>query len=201
MGVTEAIAEWATRVLEQSGYAGLAFLMTLESMIAPVPSEAVMPFAGFLVVQGTFTLEGAVLASSAGTLIGSWLGYLMGAWGGYPVVARWGRYLLLNREHLEWTARWFEKRGEMTILIARFIPVVRHLISIPAGVARMSPWRFSLYTLIGGTTWNCILLYAGMELRERWELIQKYTHHVDIAVVAVLIAAVAWWIFRRLHAR
>jgi membrane protein DedA with SNARE-associated domain len=175
--------------------------MALESMIAPVPSEAVMPFAGFLVVQGTFSLEGAVLASSAGTLIGSWIGYLMGYWGGYPVVERWGRYLLLDRGHLEWTARWFESRGEMTILVARFIPVVRHLISIPAGVARMSPWRFSLYTLVGGTAWNCILLWAGMELRERWEIIQKYTHQVDIAIAIVLAACLAWWIWRQLRRR
>jgi membrane protein DedA with SNARE-associated domain len=201
VGVTEYIAEWATRVLEQAGYAGLAFLMALESMIAPVPSEAVMPFAGFLVVQGTFSLEGAVLASSAGTLIGSWIGYLMGYWGGYPVVERWGRYLLLDRGHLQWTARWFEQRGEMTILVARFIPVVRHLISIPAGVARMSPLRFSLYTLIGGTAWNCILLYAGMELRERWEIIQQYTHQVDIAVAVVLAACLAGWIWYQLRRR
>ena len=201
MGLTETIAEWATHVLEQSGYAGLALLMTLESMIAPVPSEAVMPFAGFLVVQGAFSLEGAVLASSAGTLIGSWLGYLMGRFGGYPVVERWGRYLLLNRGHLEWTAKWFERRGEITILVSRFIPIVRHFISIPAGVARMSPWRFSLYTLIGGTTWNCILLWTGMELRERWDSVQRYSHQVDIAVVVILAATLIWWVRRQLKAR
>jgi membrane protein DedA with SNARE-associated domain len=199
MGITEFIAEWATRVLEQAGYGGLVFLMALESMIAPVPSEAVMPFAGFLVVQGAFSLEGAVLASSAGTLIGSWIGYLMGLWGGYPVVERWGRYLLLNREHLDWTARWFERRGEITILVARFIPIVRHFISIPAGVARMSPWRFSIYTLIGGTAWNGILLWLGMALRERWELIHEYTHHVDIGVAVILAACLAWWAWRQLQ--
>lgn len=201
MGITQAIAEWATRVLDQTGYAGLAFLMMLESTVAPVPSEAVMPFAGFLVVQGRFTLEGAILASSLGTLLGSWIGYLLGRFGGYPVVDRWGRWLLLNRGHLEWTARWFERRGEITILIARFIPVVRHFISIPAGVARMSPWRFTLYTLIGGSAWNCILLWAGMELRERWELIQQYTHELDLVVALLLLAALAWWIRQRLQAR
>lgn len=201
MGITQSIAEWATRVLDQTGYAGLAFLMMLESTVAPVPSEAVMPFAGFLVVQGRFTLEGAILASSLGTLLGSWIGYLLGRFGGYPVVDRWGRWLLLNRGHLEWTARWFERRGEITILIARFIPVVRHFISIPAGVARMSPWRFTLYTLIGGSAWNCILLWAGMELRERWELIQQYTHELDLVVALLLLAALAWWIRQRLQAR
>jgi len=201
MGITEFIAEWATAVLERTGYAGLAFLMALESMIAPVPSEAVMPFAGFLVVQGSFTVEGAILASSAGTLIGSWLGYLMGAWGGYPVVERWGRYLFLNREHLEWTAKWFQKHGEITILVSRFIPVVRHLISIPAGIARMSPLRFSLYTLIGGTAWNSFLLYVGMELRERWGTVQRYSHIADIFIVAALAGVAIWWVWRQLKTR
>lgn len=199
MGITEAIAEWATRVLEAFGYAGLTFLMALESMLAPVPSEAVMPFAGFLVVQGSFTVAGAVLASSLGTLLGSWLGYWMGAYGGYPAVERWGKYVLLNRAHLDWTVAWFEKRGELTILIARFVPVVRHFISIPAGVAGMSPVRFTLYTLIGGTAWNGILLYAGIELRERWEIVQRYSHQVDIVIVAALLLACAWWVWHRLR--
>jgi membrane protein DedA with SNARE-associated domain len=199
MGVTEAIAEWAADVLEAFGYAGLAFLMALESMVAPVPSEAVMPFAGFLVAQGSFTVFGAVIASSLGTLLGSWLGYWMGAYGGYPAVERWGKYLLLNREHLDWTAAWFEQRGEMTILIARFIPVVRHFISIPAGVARMSPLRFTLYTLIGGTVWNSILLYLGVELRERWEIVQRYSHQVDIVIIVALVIVFAWWVWRRIR--
>jgi membrane protein DedA with SNARE-associated domain len=199
MGITEYVAEWSTRVLEASGYAGLAFLMALESMIAPVPSEAVMPFAGFLVAEGKFTLHGAILASSLGTLMGSWAGYLMGACGGYPLVNRWGRYLLLDRSHLEWTAAWFAKRGNMTILVARFVPVVRHLISIPAGCARMDPWRFTFYTLLGGTAWNTFLLRVGIELRERWYLVERYTHQIDYVVLAALVLAGAWWAYRRLR--
>ena len=105
------IAEWITSFMSALGYPGLVIMMGFESMIAPVPSEVVMPFAGFLVVQGQFTFLGATLASSLGTLIGSLLGYAMGRYGGYPLVHRFGRYMLLEKEHLEATVAWFEKRG------------------------------------------------------------------------------------------
>jgi membrane protein DedA with SNARE-associated domain len=201
MGLTTLISEWATHILSVLGYPGLLFLMTLESMIAPVPSEAVMPFAGFLIAQGRFSWAGAIAASSAGTLLGSWLGYWMGQWGGYPFVQRFGKYLLLDQEHLDATVRWFEKRGEITIFVSRFIPVVRHFISIPAGVARMNPLKFSLYTLVGGTLWNTFLLVVGVKLRERWDEVQHYSHQIDIVVVVVLAVFAIWFIRRQLANR
>jgi membrane protein DedA with SNARE-associated domain len=201
VGITEFITEWATGILSALGYPGLVFLMALESMIAPIPSEAVMPFAGFLVVQGQFTLGGAIAASSLGTMIGSWLSYWMGLYGGYPLIERWGKYLLLDKEHLELTRRWFERRGELTIFVSRFIPVVRHFISIPAGVARMNPWKFSIYTLIGGTAWNTILLVVGMKLKERWTTVQHYSHLVDVVVVIGILISGAWFLRRQWHQR
>ena len=187
------IAEWITSFMAAMGYPGLVIMMGLESMIAPVPSEVVMPFAGFLVVQGQFTFGGAALAASLGTLIGSLLGYAIGRYGGYPLIHRFGRYFLLEREHLEFTVAWFEKRGEITVLICRFIPVVRHFISIPAGVGRMNLIRFCIFTLLGGTTWNVILLWAGVALGHRWDLISKYSHEIDYVVVAFLLVAGVWW--------
>lgn len=201
MGLTQWITEWATATLQWMGYPGLSFLMALESMIAPIPSEAVMPFAGFLVTTGEFSLTGAVLASSAGTLIGSWLSYWMGRLGGYPLVERFGKYLLLDKQHLDATVRWFEKRGEITILVSRFIPVVRHFISIPAGVARMNGLRFSIYTLIGGTIWNTFLLVVGMKLRERWDVVQHYSHAADVVVVIAILGFGVWFVRRQLHSR
>ncbi len=201
MGLTTVISEWATQILSVLGYPGLMLLMMLESMIAPVPSEAVMPFAGFLIVQGQFSWTGAIVASSAGTLLGSWLGYWMGMWGGYPFVQRFGKYLLLDQEHLEATVRWFQKRGEITIFVSRFIPVVRHFISIPAGVAKMNPFKFSLYTLVGGTAWNTFLLAVGVKLRERWDVVQHYSHQVDIVVVVALIGFGIWFVRRQLAHR
>src|SRR5574341_1393201 len=131
--ITELISNWAVKCLETAGYAGACGLMALESMIAPVPSEAVMPFVGFLVVDGKWSLWGAIAATSLGSIIGSLLSYLMGYYGGKPFVLRVGKYLLLNVHDLEWPERFFHRRaGVMTLFLSRFIPVVRHFISIPA---------------------------------------------------------------------
>jgi len=135
--ITETISKIAVQILDSTGYAGAAGLMALESMIAPVPSEAVMPFVGFQVVDGKWNLAAAIIATSAGSLIGSLLSYLMGYYGGRPVVLSVGKYLLLNRRDLERTEAFFHKRaGLLTVFISRFIPVVRHFISIPAGMGR-----------------------------------------------------------------
>ena len=201
MGVVEQIALWIIQVMDLMGYTGLIFMMALESMIAPVPSEIVMPFAGYLVAQDRFSLVGAIVASSLGTIIGSLAGYYMGRLGGYPLILRFGRYLLLDKEHLDFTMKWFERRGEITILASRFIPVVRHLISIPAGIGSMNLGKFSLFTLIGGTIWNTILLVCGIWLEERWKLIHEYSHEIDYVVLAVMIVVGAWWVTRQLKRR
>ncbi len=195
------IALWIEHMMEFLGYPGLVFMMALESMIAPVPSEIVMPFAGFLVVQGKMSIAGGILASSLGTIVGSLIGYYMGKWGGYPVVIRFGRFLLLDRHHLDFTVRWFEKRGDLTILVCRFIPVVRHLISIPAGVGNMNLLKFSIFTLIGGTIWNTILLLAGIWLKEHWGVIHEYSSQIDKVVVVVLAVGGAWWVWKQLQRR
>lgn len=195
----EQVALWIEHVMEALGYPGLVFMMALESMIAPVPSEIVMPFAGFLVVKGQFTLLGGILASSLGTILGSLTGYYMGKWGGYPLVLRWGPYFLLERDHLDLTVRWFEKRGDITIFVCRFVPVVRHLISIPAGVGGMNLIKFCVYTLIGGTIWNTILLVAGIKLKERWEIIHEYSSQLDKVVVVILVIVGVWWVRHQLR--
>jgi membrane protein DedA with SNARE-associated domain len=115
---------------------------------------------------------------------------------GEPVVYRYGRYLLLNPHHLEWTSKFFQRHGGKTIFIARFIPVVRHLISIPAGFARMPLFPFILYTLVGATMWNMFLVYCGVRLKENWRIIQQYTHIIDYFVVAGLLAAGAYLVWK-----
>lgn len=195
------IALWIEHIMQVLGYPGLTFMMALESMVAPVPSEIVMPFAGFLVVQGKMTLLGGIFFSSLGTIIGSLTGYYMGKWGGYPVVIRFGRFLLLDKEHLDFTVRWFEKRGDITILVCRFIPVVRHLISIPAGVGNMNLVKFCIFTLVGGTIWNTILLVAGIWLKEHWSVIHDYSSQIDKVVVVILVVGGAWWAWQQLQRR
>ena len=135
--MVEQLAVYFTYIIEQGGYWGAGFLMMLESMVVPVSSELVMPFVGFLVAEGKFSSIIAISATSLGSIVGSLVSYCMGYYGGRPLVLKVGRYLLLNREHLEWTERWFARHGSWTIFVSRFIPVVRHLISIPAGFGRM----------------------------------------------------------------
>ena len=182
-----------TYIIEQMGYWGAAFLMALESMIAPVPSELVMPFVGFLAAEGKFSIPMAIVFTSIGSLVGSLISYYLGLWGGRPLVLKAGRYLFLNHEHLEWTERWFAKNGSWTIFVSRFIPVVRHLISIPAGLGRMNVWSFFIFTLVGATIWNTFLLYCGYKLRQNWTLVQQYSHELDIVVGLLAVAALGIW--------
>ena len=195
MGLTEFLVHYNTLLIHYLGYSGIFMLMALESMIFPIPSELVMPFAGFLIVTGQFDPVAVIVASSLGSITGSLLSYGMGTLG-EPVVLRYGRYLLLNRHHLDWTELFFFRHGGKTIFISRFIPVVRHLISIPAGLARMSLIPFILFTLAGATLWNSFLTYLGMRLKENWWVIQRYTHILDYFVVAGLIGVVVYLVWR-----
>jgi membrane protein DedA with SNARE-associated domain len=170
--------------------------MVLESMVFPVPSEAVMPFAGFLIVDGQFTFTGVIIASTLGSIVGSLASYAMGYYGGKPFIQRFGKYLLLDTHDLEITERFFDKRGELTIFISRFIPVIRHLISIPAGLGKMNLWKFSIYTILGAGLWNSFLTYVGFKLKENWTEVMTYSHTIDIVVVAVLGIAFLYYAYK-----
>jgi len=197
--LTEVISEFAIRTLDTTGYAGAAFLMGLESMIFPVPSEAVMPFVGFLVADGKWGLFEAVLATSIGSFLGSYLSYLIGYYGGRPFVLKVGKYLLLDVHDLEMTERFFHRKGgTMTLFLCRFIPVVRHLVSIPAGIGKMRFWPFALATTLGATMWNGFLLYCGFKLRENWSMVQTYRHHFDALIVGMLVVSIAWYVWYKL---
>jgi membrane protein DedA with SNARE-associated domain len=196
MGITESLLHYITQLISYLGYYGVFILMALESMIAPVPSEMVMPFAGFLIYTGEFSIPGVLLVSSLGSILGSLCSYWLGR-KGEPVVLRYGRYLMLNPHHLEWTELFFFKYGSRTIFISRFIPVVRHLISIPAGLGKMPLLPFVIYTAIGATIWNMFLAFLGMKLKQHWEIIQKYSHTLDMVVLGLAALGVAlyffWW--------
>ena len=194
--IVEKIVEYTTAGMNLFGYPGLFILMALESMIAPVPSEIVMPFAGYLTLQGRFDFWLAVLVSGLGSVFGSLLSYYMGSYLGRPFVIKFGKYLLLEEEHLIWTEKWFRKQGEKTILVSRFIPVVRHLISIPAGMAKMTISRFIAYTFIGATIWNFILLYAGFKLGSHWDKIHEYSRQLDLIFIVAVILFIGYFIWK-----
>ena len=197
--ITEFISELAVNVLDRAGYAGACGLMALESMIAPVPSEAVMPFVGFQVADGKWNLWMAILSTSAGSILGSLLSYWMGCYGGKLLVLKIGRYLLLNQRDLAMTERFFHQRkGTVAIFIGRFVPVIRHFISIPAGVGRMPLLPFLTATFVGATSWNTFLLVCGMKLREHWPIVQKYSHQVDLIVVVGAVITIAWFLRARI---
>ncbi len=200
--LTNLISGFAISCLEMTGYFGAAFLMAMESMIAPVPSEAVMPFVGFLVADGKWNLWAAILATSAGSIVGSLISYVMGYYGGRPLILKVGKYLLLNRHDLELTEKFFSRRGgTLTLFISRFVPVIRHLISIPAGMGKMRLSHFLAATLVGATLWNSFLLACGMVLRDHWSVVQTYSHQVDIVVGVVLLLGLAFFIKSRFKAR
>jgi membrane protein DedA with SNARE-associated domain len=198
MGLTEFIARYATHLIETTGYTSVFILMVMESMVFPIPSEAVMPFAGFLIEQKTFTFWQVILVSTLGSIVGSLISYYIGCFGGMPFVKRFGKYALLDVAELEATERFFKKRGELTIFICRFIPVVRHLISIPAGTGKMNVIRFSIFTVVGAGLWNSFLAYIGFVLKSNWDEVMKYSHIIDIVVVLFLLAIVGLYVYRHL---
>ena len=201
MGLTELLVGYVTQAIAAGGYPLVMFAMVLESMVFPLPSEAVMPFAGFLVAKGEMNFWWVLCASTLGSIVGSWLSYAMGRYGGRAIVDRWGKYLLLNHHHLNVSEKFFAKYGEEMIFVSRFIPVVRHLISIPAGMAEMNIWKFSLFTILGAGAWNAILLWVGMKLEQDWGLLIRYSHYIDIVIVIALIAGVGYFIRARIKHR
>src|SRR3989339_1235619 len=198
MGFTEFLIENILRFFEAAGYWSVMILMALESMVAPVPSEAVMPPAGFLIAKGTFTFTGVIFFSTLGSLIGSLISYYMGAWGGRPIVERFGKYLLLDKKALDTSEKFFKKRGDIRIFICRFIPVIRHLISIPAGMAKMNLIKFSIYTIIGAGIWNTFLAYVGYKLQDNWDSIVKWEYRswIDIGVIVVVILVAIYYAYK-----
>jgi membrane protein DedA with SNARE-associated domain len=200
--ITELVSQYAVKILEVMGYFGAGLLMALESMIAPVPSEAVMPFVGFMVADGHWNLWLSIFCTSFGSIVGSLISYYMGYHGGNPLVLRVGKYLLLDKHDLEITEIFFQKRsGAWTVFVSRFIPVIRHLISIPAGIGKMPLGSFIAATLIGATIWNSFLLFLGMKLRENWESVQTYSHQIDIGVVIIVTVFLLGFIYSRVKKR
>jgi membrane protein DedA with SNARE-associated domain len=202
--LTEALA-WIARtaitVISTLGYAGVFVLMAAESMIIPIPAELVMPFAGFLVAQAKFKMVYVFIASSLGSIAGSMISYWMGRKGGNRLVIHFGKFLLLDLADLKKTEAYFERKGEGTIFIGRLIPVVRHLISIPAGIGKMDLKKFTLYTFAGATLWNMFLAWLGYILGQNWNRIRHYTEPVSKVVVLLLVAGFAYFVYHHVKSK
>ena len=194
------VSQFILSVISAAGYLGIVFLMAIESACIPLPSEIIMPFSGYLVGQGRFTLWGVALAGAIGCNVGSIVAYYVGAWGGRPFLERYGRYLLITVRDLEWADRWFARYGEATVFFARLLPVIRTFIALPAGISRMNFLRFNLYTFLGSLPWCLGLAWLGLKFGEHWqETIHPWFEKFDLVIGLVLLAAVAWFVWNRVR--
>jgi len=185
-------------VISKSGYLGVLLLMTIESACIPLPSEIIMPFAGYLVYTGRFSLLWAATAGALGCNLGSVIAYEIGCYGGRPLVERYGSYVFVGRHELERADRFFRRFGGIAVFLGRLLPVIRTFIALPAGIARMPRLRFHLYTFIGSWPWCFALAWIGMKLGERWDKdprLKQWFHRLDAVIVAVLLAAIVWFVW------
>lgn len=196
------LATFTIGVISSGGYLGIALLMAIESACIPLPSEIIMPFAGYLVSTGHFNLYLASTAGAIGCNLGSIVGYEIGKRGGRPVAERWGRYVLVGPGELDAADRFFARFGNIAVLIGRLLPVIRSFIAFPAGVARMPLIPFHIYTFIGSWPWCFGLAYLGMVLGDKWNSdprVKAAFHSADAVIAVVLVAAVAFYIWHRVR--
>lgn len=190
---------WLLNTIGSMGYPGIFLLMAMESSIFPVPSELVMPPAGYLVQQGQMNMTLVILSGTLGSLAGAYLNYFAALWLGRPLLVRYGRYLWIQEEHFNRVEAYFQRHGEISTFIGRLLPVIRHLISIPAGLARMNHLRFSLYTLIGAGIWVSVLAWIGYFIGAERELIVQYSHQAVLGAIASCV--VIGLVYTALHRR
>ena len=190
------VVDVATDFIDAVGLLGVFVLMVLESACIPVPSEAIMLFAGFSVSEGELTLLGIVVAGVLGNVVGSWIAYAVGYYGRIELLEK-NRFLHVSRKHLDWADRWFERHGDVTVLVARMLPIIRTFISLPAGVARMPFWRFTVLTLLGCIPWVLLLAIVGREVGDKWEQWNDHLHYLDYAVIVAIVIGIVYLLIRR----
>jgi membrane protein DedA with SNARE-associated domain len=183
-------------IISGLGYGGIAVAMAIESACIPLPSEVIMPFAGYLVSQGRFSLWGVSLAGAIGCTLGSAVAYAVGAYGGRDFILKYGRYVLITPHEVAWADSWFARYGMAATFLSRLLPVIRTFISFPAGVARIPFGPFLVYAFLGSLPWSWVLAYAGMLLGEHWDQVGGVLHSLDVVIVVILTAGVAWFLWR-----
>ena len=199
--ITDPLVNAAVDVVDALGLPGVFVLMLLESACIPVPSEATMLFAGFNVSRGEYPLIAAVLVGTGANLVGSWIAYAIGYYGRMDILEKHGRKLHIKPSHLAWADRWFERHGDATVFFTRMLPIVRTFISLPAGVARMPFWRFSLLTVLGCLPWVFALTFIGQQVGERWEQWKDSLHYVDYAVAAAIVLGLIYLVLKQRRAK
>jgi membrane protein DedA with SNARE-associated domain len=179
----EFLSQYLINLISAFGYPGIIFAMMMESACMPIPSEIIMPFAGFATQQGPLDFIYVGLAGSLGCLLGSMIAYTAGYYGGRPLLEKYGRYVLITKQEIDQAQSWFDRYGTMTVFIARLLPVIRTFISLPAGIARMEPKRFCAYSFFGSLPWCFTLAYAGVLLGRNWSKLESYWIYLDLLTI------------------
>ncbi|BDG01822.1 DedA family protein [Anaeromyxobacter oryzae] len=199
--IVEALLGFTTAVIGGMGYGGVVLLMAIESACIPLPSEIIMPLAGYLVYQGHFTLHGAALAGAVGCVVGSIPAYYLGLYGGRPLIERYGRYVLISHRDLDLADRLFQRWGQWVVFAGRLLPVIRTFIAFPAGVSRMPMGKFVVYTFVGSYPWCLLLAWVGAKLGDAWHTDPRFKalyHRFELVIVVVGVLAVAWFVWHKL---
>ena len=199
--IIEILSAFIVATISALGYPGIVLLMGIESACIPLPSEIIMPFSGYLVYTGRFSLWAVSVAGAVGCVVGSLAAYLVGMYGGRPLIEKYGRYVLISRHDLDLADRWFARYGELIVFTSRLLPVIRTFIAFPAGVAKMNLPRFVVYTFLGSLPWCLALAYVGQKLGEQWDkndTLRTWFHRFDFVIGIIGVLAVAWWVWRHL---
>lgn len=194
------VTAFIVAAISAGGYGGIVLLMAIESACIPLPSEIIMPFAGYLVYRGELGLIGVSVAGALGCVVGSCVAYAVGRRGGRMAIERWGRWVLLSPNELALADRWFARWGRLTVFWARLLPIVRTFIALPAGVARMEPWPFVWLTFAGSLPWCFGLAYLGVVFAENWNQVRDRLHGFDVVVAAGVGAGLAVALWHRVRA-
>ncbi|WP_228281590.1 DedA family protein [Rubrobacter marinus] len=193
----ENMAQWVLDVVSALGYLGLALLLIAENLFPPIPSEVVLPLAGFLVGRGDLNLWGALVAATAGSVLGAVALYSLGRWGGRRLVLRYGSWLRVDEESLDRAEGWFRRYGDALVLFARVVPIARSIVSIPAGTAKMPLVRFVVLTGVGSAVWNALLIGAGVMLGANWSVVQNWIGSYSNAVLILAAVGLAAYLLLR----
>ncbi|HJT09640.1 MAG TPA: DedA family protein [Candidatus Nitrosotalea sp.] len=195
--ILSSLTNFIIQTISNSGYLGVFLLMVAESALIPIPSEVIMPFSGYLVSTGKFSIIPVIIAGSVGNLVGSLIAYAVGMYLGRGFVLKYGKYVLLKKSHLEISESYFKKYGDVSTFISRLLPAIRTYVSLPAGVAKMNLKRFVAFTFIGSVIWNTTLTFIGLKLGQQWESIRKYSNYFDVLVIAIVIIAIIVYLKKR----
>jgi membrane protein DedA with SNARE-associated domain len=194
--IARLLSDWIVGVISGMGYPGVFLLMAGESACLPIPSEVVLPFAGYISFRGEFNQVAVILIATFGQVAGALAAYYVGAFGGRPLVVRYGKYVLMDTAHLDAADRWFDRWGSRAIFATRLVPIVRTFIAFPAGVAKMDVRKFLLYTFLGSLPWTAALTYTGYALGPHWDRILKFFEKLDIVVALVILVGIAFLVRR-----